>query len=177
MLDFEPTNAAHLDGSNSVSRNRPRTRSEYYGADGPSPESVDAIVKGTVGLGSAIVQARRNSPKGQAKQDVKSACGRKPLLPGKRGPWNQCVAEYAKQKTASIAPDTSAPKPTSKSTNPKSADSYVKHTAKDDKILGINKTAVIVGSVILVLGGAAFVYFKFFKKGAAAPVAAPVATV
>ncbi len=85
MLDFEPLNASHLDGSNSVHRQRPITRARYFNADGPSAEQIDATVKAATALGTTIANARANSPKVQAKKDMKSVCGKKPVLKKNRG--------------------------------------------------------------------------------------------
>ena len=192
LLDF--TNENLLD-SNIVGkrRNYQRSRQRFSNQDGGGGGGVDygALATATAGLASTIANRPRNEAKdaarGQKKQvrqerratkkDMKTVCGRKPLLKKKRGEWDKCVADYMKQKQPTTPPAESSQTYKSSSpqdySQPSSDSSSDKKTEK--KFLGMPQTTGIIVALVAV-GVIGFVGYKMFfaKKGAAA--ATPAAT-
>lgn len=198
LLDF--TNQNLLD-SNIVGNRRHkgmgRRRSERMSGN----DGVDyaALANATAGLAATIASRPRNEAKDAAKmqkkqvrqerraakKDMKSVCGRKPLLKKKRGEWDKCVADYMKNKQPTTTPaessetyKSSAPPTQDYSTprqdysRPSSDSSSDKKTEK--KFLGMPQTTGIIVTLVAV-GVIGFVGYKMFfaNKGAAASAAAP----
>lgn len=98
-------------------------------------------------------------PKNQSKKDLKSVCGRRPLLRKKRAEWDKCAAEYTRSKNQPIE---SKYQPTQSSVETPS-------DVTDEK--KFYQQPLFIGGVVLVLAvGGFFAYKKFFKK---TPVAVP----
>ena len=125
----------------------------YYGGEG----SVDygKMAEQSATLMQSLINLKK--PKSQIEQEIKGACGRKPLVnfPNKqKDKWEKCKntllstkeAEAKKQQEPIYAPP-------QKDTPP----------PKDDTILGIPKTGFYVGLTVLVLVGG-FVTYKLITR-------------
>lgn len=192
LLDF--TNQNLLD-SNIIGkrRNIQHRRSERFSGN----DGVDygALATATAGLASTIASRPRNEAKDAAKmqkkqvrqerratkKDMKSVCGRKPLLKKKRGEWDKCVADYMKNKQPTTPPVESSETyksssaPSQDYSRPSSDSLSDKKTEK--KFLGMPQTTGIIVTLVAV-GVIGFVGYKMFfaNKGAAASAAAPAVT-
>lgn len=188
LLDF--TNQNLLD-SNIIGKRRNTQRSRRYSNAGGDVD-YGALATATAGLASTIASRPRNEAKDAAKmqkkqvrqerratkKDMKSVCGRKPLLKKKRGEWDKCVADYMKNKQPTTPPVESSETyksssaPSQDYSRPSSDSSSDKKTEK--KFLGMPQTTGIIVTLVAV-GVIGFVGYKMFfaNKGAAASAAAP----
>ncbi len=66
-------------------------------------DSVTAL-GGAVGSTAQTIQAFQNPEKAQARKDLKSVCGRKPLSKKKRAEYDACVKNFQLGKTSAPAP-------------------------------------------------------------------------
>lgn len=66
-------------------------------------DSVTAL-GGAVGSTAQTIQAFQNPEKAQARKDLKSVCGRKPLSKKKRAEYDACVEKFQLGKTSAPAP-------------------------------------------------------------------------
>jgi glucan-binding YG repeat protein len=104
-------------------------------------------------VGGAISQL----PKNQAKQDLQTACGKKPLLKKNRATWDKCAVEYAKNKNQ----PTESQSQQTQSTN---------ETPTDTDEKKFYQNPLFIGGVVLVVAVGGFFAYKYFKK---TPVAVP----
>lgn len=137
------TNESLLDG---LTENTSLLNAEGGGESKVSPEMIQAGIGATTAIVAGI-QASKASPSGQAKQDLKNACGRKPLFKKKKAKWQECVNEYMKSKQVAQTPVAPVAPPVDYSQrNMRSGDD------SDGKILGMPKGLAIGLGVVLALG-------------------------
>lgn len=111
-----------------------------------SPEMIQAGIGATTAI-IAGIQASKASPAGQSKQDLKNACGRKPLFKKKKAKWQECVNEYMKAKQVAQTPVAPVAPPVDYSQRGMKA-----NDDSDGKILGMPKGLAIGLGVVLALG-------------------------
>lgn len=153
-------------------RKRSRSNERYSGVD------YAELGQQSAQLTMQIAQQRQQNPNVQKKKELKSVCGRRPLLKKKRGDWDKCVAEYMKSKQPTTPPAESSQSykqseptytPPSKSSSEKRSDD-----GNDKKILGMSKSVAIPVIVGVVAIAGFFVYKKFFANSSSATIATPV---
>lgn len=157
-MNFEPTNSILLDKNFSSYSN--------------SFSNIDADTANALATaGAQIISARGNSAKVQAKQqfrqqkkaaklDRKSACGRKPMLPGKRKKvWEKCVAEYVKTKGSNVTP---TPSSVSNNDSP-TVDNYAASRVSNDSSYGSKKFISSPLGITLMVGAVLVVGFIGYK--------------
>jgi len=197
LLDFSNSNLldSTIVGKSTVNlRRRGRghgKRRRFSNAEG----GVDygALATATAGLAATIANRPRNEAKDAAKmqkkqgrqakrtekRDMKTVCGRKPLLKKKRGTWDKCVADYMKNKQPTSTPvDSSESYKAAQNTYSSPSDNYseqsdYKNKSDGKKILGMPQKVAIPVIIGVVAIAGFFVYKKFFAKGAVATAAAP----
>ena len=119
---------------------------EGGGGSKVSPEMIQAGIGATTAV-IAGIQASKASPAGQSKQDLKNACGRKPLFKKKKAKWQECVNEYMKAKQVAQTPVAPVAPPVDYSQR-----SMRSGDDSDGKILGMPKGLAIGLGVVLALG-------------------------
>lgn len=79
----------------------------YSNSSGMTPEQIQQATQAATGIISAI----SNRPRNASKDELKSACGRKPLfnINGKKDKYQACVSDYLKQKAIASRPAPAAP--------------------------------------------------------------------
>lgn len=132
----------------------------FFFTDGGGKVSPEMIQAGAA-LTAGLISTAANRPRNTAKDEVKSACGRKPLLgKAKKAAYQKCVNDYLKTKAAASAP---APQPSY--TPPVTSErSYTPPPAPEKKkFLGM---PMGVGITVTVLAVAAigFGVYKFVIK-------------
>ena len=130
----------------------------FYNANGVSPEMAQA----GVALAAGLISKVGNRPRNPTKDEIKGACGRKPLLlKKKKDAYQSCVNNYLKSKSSASSNQQSYT-PTSSTEQRLYNPAYVPPTEKK-KFLGMPKA---VGIAVVVLGVAAigFGVYKFIKK-------------
>jgi hypothetical protein len=153
---FEPTLSNFLDESFSYfGRGKTKKVKEPKISSGTPKDpkiTSDKLQKGAdmvTSLGGIISQL----PKNQAKQEIKAACGRRPLLKKKRATWDKCAADYIQSKNA----------PPLQQQDTNQSPQQNNNTPPTDEKKFYQKPLFIVGvSVVVLVGG--FLAFKFFKK-------------
>jgi len=121
-----------------------------------SPEMIKAGAALTAGLISTVA----NRPRNTAKDEVKSVCGRKPLLgKAKKAAYQKCLDNYLKTKAAASQP---APQPPY--TPPPMERSYATPPAPEKKkFLGM-PMGVGITVTVLVVAAIGFGVYKFVLK-------------
>jgi len=190
VLDFTNSNLldSNIVGKATINSRRGhaygRRRRNYSNAGG-SDIDYGALATATAGLASTIASRPRNESKDaakmqkkqmrqekrSAKKDLKTVCGRKPLLKKKRGTWDKCVAEYMKTKQPTVPPvESSQSYKTSEPSQDYSSQDTSSKSGNDGKILGMKQSVAIPVIIGVVAIAGFFVYKKFFaNKGASVP--------
>lgn len=130
----------------------------FYNANGVSPEMAQA----GVALAAGLISKVGNRPRNPTKDEIKGACGRKPLLlKKKKDAYQSCVNNYLKSKSSASSTQQSYT-PTSSTEQRLYNPAYVPPTEKK-KFLGM-PMGVGITVTVLVVAGIAFGAFKLLKK-------------
>lgn len=152
-------------------RKRSRSNERYSGVD------YGELGQQSAQLTMQIAQQRQQNPNVQKKKELKSVCGRRPLLKKKRAGWDKCVDDYMKSKQPTTPPVESSQsyktaEPTY--TPPPKSSSKRSDDVSDKKILGMSKSVAIPVIVGVVAIAGFFVYKKFFANSSSTTIATPV---
>ena len=139
----------------------------FYNANGVSPEMAQAgvspeMAQAGVALAAGLISKVGNRPRNPTKDEIKGACGRKPLLlKKKKDAYQSCVNNYLKSKSSASASQQSYT-PTSSTEQRLYNPAYVPPT-QAKKFLGM-PMGVGITVTVLAVAGIAFGAFKLLKK-------------